>query len=139
VLWFKMRTPKMSIFDLFNFRRFKKMNKNDASTVEPKPLNFSHHAASPRRSTLPFILPKKSLVKISTNNTFKMVNLLKVMTQPYMLAGNLAKSIICGVGDVVTDVLPCGNNNSNRNPFKKDTTEDRDDSTESGGGGNPLK
>jgi hypothetical protein len=67
-----------------------------------------------------------------------MVNLLKVMTQPYMIAGNLAKSVICGVGDIVTDILPCGNNNSNRNPFKKDATEDRDDSTESGGGGNPL-
>ena len=59
--------------------------------------------------------------------------------QPYMIAGNLAKSVICGVGDIVTDILPCENNNSNRNPFKKDATEDRDDSAESGGGGNPLK
>ena len=45
-----------------------------------------------------------------------------------MIAGNLAKSVICGVGDIVTDILPCENNNSNRNPFKKNATEDRDDS-----------
>eukprot|EP00558_Chaetoceros_sp_UNC1202_P008999 CAMPEP_0197247036 /NCGR_PEP_ID=MMETSP1429-20130617/25993_1 /TAXON_ID=49237 /ORGANISM="Chaetoceros sp., Strain UNC1202" /LENGTH=205 /DNA_ID=CAMNT_0042707841 /DNA_START=79 /DNA_END=693 /DNA_ORIENTATION=+ len=35
-----------------------------------------------------------------------MVNLVNVMTKPYMMVGNIAKSCLCGVGDLVDDT--CG-------------------------------
>ena len=72
-----------------------------------------------------------------------MVNVVKVMMQPYMVAGNLAKNCICGAGDLIGDILHCGNgnrNNNNRgcgnvvnnlNPFHRDSNEERDGADES--------
>ena len=69
-----------------------------------------------------------------------MVNLINVMTKPYMMAGNLAKGCLCGVGSCVGDLIDdtCGKNstrgaccgagaalgNLNLNPFN----DGRDDS-----------
>eukprot|EP01083_Nonionella_stella_P017173 48013_1 len=75
-----------------------------------------------------------------------MVNLINIMTKPYMMAGNLAKNAICGVGDLVDGAcsrsrnrgLCCGAGDllDDLNPCHRDTTDGgRDDSLNIFGGG----
>ncbi len=67
-----------------------------------------------------------------------MVNVVKIMTQPYMMVGKLAKGAVCGAGDLIDNACTsvrkkgCGCGVvDNLNPCHRDTTDDRD-SSESG-------
>jgi hypothetical protein len=70
-----------------------------------------------------------------------MVNPVKIMMKPYMVAGNLAKNAICGVGDLIDNSCGGGNGKKNGsgcgaldnlNPFHRDTTDERDGVESSG-------